>query len=115
VALLVSAPWVGWRKFGLLALSALDFTNVERRTCTSVHSERVSACGILVTLLLMVSGIACKRRAAQSDAVLAGACRRDGRGALSPAGRDRGAGAHGARDWGGELRARGGSCQIRCP
>jgi hypothetical protein len=31
VALVLAAPWVGWWTLGLLALSALNFINVERR------------------------------------------------------------------------------------
>jgi diguanylate cyclase (GGDEF)-like protein len=58
VALVLSAPWLGWWTLGLMALSALNFTNVERRIHTSAHPERVSVFAILVTLLLLGGGIA---------------------------------------------------------
>jgi diguanylate cyclase (GGDEF)-like protein len=58
VALVLSAPWIGWWTLGLFALSALNFTNVERRIHTSAHPERVSALGVIITMLLLGGGIA---------------------------------------------------------
>jgi hypothetical protein len=58
VALVISAPWIGWWTLGLLPLSALNFRNVERRIHTSAHPERVSVLGIMVTLLL-IAGTRC--------------------------------------------------------
>jgi diguanylate cyclase (GGDEF)-like protein len=58
VALLASAPWIGWWTLGLFAISALNFTNVERRIHTSAHPERVSVFAIIITLLLLGGGIA---------------------------------------------------------
>ena len=58
IALVISAPWIGWWTLGLLALSVLNFINVEHRIHTSAHPERVSAFAILVTLLLLVGGVA---------------------------------------------------------
>jgi diguanylate cyclase (GGDEF)-like protein len=58
VALLLSAPWIGWWTLGLMALSALNFANVERRIHTSAHPERVSVLAILITMLLLAGGIA---------------------------------------------------------
>jgi diguanylate cyclase (GGDEF)-like protein len=56
-ALVISAPWIGWWTLGLLALSMLNFLNVERRIHTSAHPERVSAFAILVTLALLGGGV----------------------------------------------------------
>jgi diguanylate cyclase (GGDEF)-like protein len=55
-ALLISTPWLGWWTFILLALSILNFVNVDRRMATSAHPERVSACAIVITLLLIATG-----------------------------------------------------------
>jgi hypothetical protein len=57
-ALLAAAPWVGWWTLALFALSGLNFLNVERRIHSSAHPERVSACAIVVTMLLIGAGIA---------------------------------------------------------
>jgi diguanylate cyclase (GGDEF)-like protein len=57
-ALVVSAPWIGWWTLGLFAASTLNFANVERRMGTSRRPERVSAGGVLVTMLLLSIGIA---------------------------------------------------------
>jgi diguanylate cyclase (GGDEF)-like protein len=57
-ALLLSAPWIGWWTLGLMALSALNFANVERRIHTSAHPERVSVLTIIITMLLLAGGIA---------------------------------------------------------
>ncbi len=57
-ALLAAAPWVGWWTLALFALSSLNFLNVERRIHSSAHPERVSACAIVVTMLLIGAGIA---------------------------------------------------------
>jgi diguanylate cyclase (GGDEF)-like protein len=58
VALVLSAPWIGWWTLSLMVLSALNFMNVERRIHTSAHPERVSVFAIVVTMLLLAGGIA---------------------------------------------------------
>jgi diguanylate cyclase (GGDEF)-like protein len=58
LALLISAPWIGWWTLILLALCALNFWNVERRLHTSSHPERVSFTAIVLTLLLIGAGVA---------------------------------------------------------
>jgi diguanylate cyclase (GGDEF)-like protein len=58
VALIVSAPWLGWWTLILFALSALNFLNVDLRMPRSPHPERVSVCAILVTLGLLATGVA---------------------------------------------------------
>ncbi len=55
-ALLISTPWLGWWTFALLAVSILNFVNVDRRMSTSAHPERVSVCAIMITLLLIATG-----------------------------------------------------------
>jgi diguanylate cyclase (GGDEF)-like protein len=57
VALVLSAPWIGWWTLGLMALSAVNFMNVERRIHTSAHPERVSVFAIVITMLLLAGGI----------------------------------------------------------
>jgi diguanylate cyclase (GGDEF)-like protein len=57
LALLISAPWIGWWTLILFALSALNFLNVDRRLRTSAHPERVSACAIVITELLLAGGV----------------------------------------------------------
>jgi diguanylate cyclase (GGDEF)-like protein len=56
-ALVISAPWIGWWTLILFALSALNFINVDRRLRTSAHPERVSACAIVITELLLGGGV----------------------------------------------------------
>jgi diguanylate cyclase (GGDEF)-like protein len=56
-ALLAAAPWVGWWTLILFALAVLNFANVERRIDTSAHPERVSACAIVITMLLIGAGV----------------------------------------------------------
>ncbi len=58
LALLSAAPWLGWWTFILLALSVLNFVNVERRMATSARPERVSASAIVITMLLIATGVA---------------------------------------------------------
>ena len=58
VALVISAPWLGWWTLILFALSVLNFANVDRCLRKSAHPERVSACAILITMLLIGTGIA---------------------------------------------------------
>ncbi len=58
VALILSAPWLGWWTLILFALSALNFINVDLRMPKSAHPERVSVCAILVTLGLLATGVA---------------------------------------------------------
>jgi diguanylate cyclase (GGDEF)-like protein len=57
VALLISAPWIGWWTLILLSLCALNFLNVERRLHSSPHPERVSFTAIVITLLLISAGV----------------------------------------------------------
>jgi diguanylate cyclase (GGDEF)-like protein len=57
LALVISAPWIGWWTLILFALSALNFVNVDRRMRTSPHPERVSACAIVITELLLGGGV----------------------------------------------------------
>jgi diguanylate cyclase (GGDEF)-like protein len=57
LALLISAPWLGWWTFILFALSVANFLNVDRRMDRSEHPERVSICAILVTLALICAGV----------------------------------------------------------
>lgn len=57
LALIAAAPWFGWWTLGLFALSTLNFINVERRIHSSAHPERVSACAIVITMLLIGTGI----------------------------------------------------------
>ncbi len=56
-ALVISAPWLGWWTLILFALSVLNFANVDRRMPKSSHPERVSACAILITMLLIGVGV----------------------------------------------------------
>jgi diguanylate cyclase (GGDEF)-like protein len=58
LALIAIAPWVGWWTLVLFALSSLNFANVEWRIRSSPRPERVSAFAIVVTMLLIGSGIA---------------------------------------------------------
>ncbi len=57
VALIISAPWLGWWTLILFALSALNFVNVDMRLRKSAHPERVSVCAILVTMALIAAGV----------------------------------------------------------
>ncbi len=58
LALILSAPWLGWWTLILFALSALNFLNVDLRMPRSKHPERVSVCAILITLALLATGVA---------------------------------------------------------
>jgi diguanylate cyclase (GGDEF)-like protein len=58
VALVASAPWIGWWPLIPLALCGLNFWNVERRLPSSPHPERVSFTAIVLTLLLLGGGVA---------------------------------------------------------
>ncbi|HYM54235.1 MAG TPA: diguanylate cyclase, partial [Solirubrobacteraceae bacterium] len=58
VTLVISAPWLGWWTLILFGLSALNFLSIDRRMAGSAHPERVSACAILLTLLLIAAGVA---------------------------------------------------------
>ncbi|HYM53851.1 MAG TPA: diguanylate cyclase, partial [Solirubrobacteraceae bacterium] len=57
MALVISAPWLGWWTFILFALSTLNFANVGYRMDRSARPERVSVCAILITLLLIATGV----------------------------------------------------------
>jgi len=56
-ALVICAPWIGWWTLILFAASTLNFAIVERRIHTSSHPERVSATAIVITLLLIGTGV----------------------------------------------------------
>jgi diguanylate cyclase (GGDEF)-like protein len=56
LALVISAPWLGWWTFILFALALLNFLNVDRRIEKSAHPERVSVFAILITLTLIAAG-----------------------------------------------------------
>jgi diguanylate cyclase (GGDEF)-like protein len=57
LALVASAPWLGWWTLILFSLSALNFLTVERRMARSEHPERVSIQAIVVTEALIASGV----------------------------------------------------------
>lgn len=57
VALLIATPWLGWWTLILFGLSLLNFINVDRRMGRSAHPEIVSVSAILITLLLIASGV----------------------------------------------------------
>lgn len=57
LALLISAPWLGWWMFILFGLAVLTYLNVDRRMDTSAHPERVSICAILITMALIAAGV----------------------------------------------------------
>jgi len=57
VALVLSAPWLGWWTLILFLLSALNFFSVDRRMARSEHPERVSVQAILITMALIASGV----------------------------------------------------------
>jgi diguanylate cyclase (GGDEF)-like protein len=57
-ALIICAPWVGWWTLILFALSTLNFAVVERRIHSSSRPERVSAWAIVITMLLIATGVA---------------------------------------------------------
>jgi diguanylate cyclase (GGDEF)-like protein len=56
-ALVICAPWIGWWTLILFAASTLNFAIVERRIHKSSRPERVSAIAIVITLLLIGSGV----------------------------------------------------------
>jgi diguanylate cyclase (GGDEF)-like protein len=58
IALVISAPWIGWWTLILFALSALNFWHVDRTISKSAHPERVSATAIVITLLILSCGVA---------------------------------------------------------
>jgi diguanylate cyclase (GGDEF)-like protein len=57
LALIAAVPWFGWWTLLLFALSTLNFLNVERRIHSSAHPERVSALAIVITMLLIGTGV----------------------------------------------------------
>jgi diguanylate cyclase (GGDEF)-like protein len=57
LALVISAPWIGYWTLILFALSALNFWHVDRTISKSAHPERVSATAIVITLLLLSCGV----------------------------------------------------------
>ena len=58
IALVISAPWIGWWTLILFALSALNFWHVDRTIAKSANPERVSAIAIVITMLIIGAGIA---------------------------------------------------------
>jgi diguanylate cyclase (GGDEF)-like protein len=56
LALLISAPWLGWWMFILFAIAVVTYLNVDHRMDTSPHPERVSICAILITMALIAVG-----------------------------------------------------------
>jgi diguanylate cyclase (GGDEF)-like protein len=57
IALVISAPWIGWWTLLLFGLSALNFLHVDRRMRTSPHPERASVMAIVVTQILLGAGV----------------------------------------------------------
>ncbi len=57
-ALFLCAPWLGWWTIVLMVLSAINFLSVERRIHSSAHPERVSARGVIITMLILAGGVA---------------------------------------------------------
>ncbi|HTB69994.1 MAG TPA: diguanylate cyclase [Solirubrobacteraceae bacterium] len=57
LALALAAPWVGRWPLALFALALLNFVVVELRIRKSAHPERVSACAIVITMLLIGVGV----------------------------------------------------------
>ena len=94
-ALVISAPWIGWWTLILFAASALNFAIVERRIAQERPPRARERDRDRDHDADDRRGRRAQRRPAQPGAALDGAARGDGRGALSPAGRDRGAGADG--------------------
>ncbi len=58
VTLLISAPWLGWWTLILFALSALNLLTVDRRMDRSARPEWVSVDAIVITLVLLATGVA---------------------------------------------------------
>jgi diguanylate cyclase (GGDEF)-like protein len=58
IALVISAPWIGWWTLILFAASALNFAVVDWRIGKSPHPERVSAVAIVITMLIIGAGVA---------------------------------------------------------
>jgi diguanylate cyclase (GGDEF)-like protein len=56
LALLISAPWLGWWTFVLFVIAVITYLNVDHRMDTSPHPERVSICAILITMALIAAG-----------------------------------------------------------
>jgi hypothetical protein len=58
LALLASAPWVGWWVLIPFALTGANLITVERRLVRSEHPERVSAWAMVTTLATLALGVA---------------------------------------------------------
>jgi diguanylate cyclase (GGDEF)-like protein len=58
LTLLISAPWLGWWTLILFALSALNLLSVDRRMDHSARPEWVSVDAIVITLVLLATGVA---------------------------------------------------------
>jgi two-component system cell cycle response regulator len=57
VTLVLAAPWLGWWTLILFAASAANLLSVDHRMARSAHPERVSVGAILITLLLLATGV----------------------------------------------------------
>lgn len=58
VALLASAPWIGWGSLVLFALTAANFATLDKRLAKSERPERVSAFSMVYTMLIIATGVA---------------------------------------------------------
>jgi len=58
VALLASAPWIGWWVLIPFAITAVNLVTVERRLVRSARPERVSMWAMVTTLLTLAIGVA---------------------------------------------------------
>ncbi len=58
IALVISAPWLGWWTLALFAVSVVNFTIVELRIGKSSRPEYVSVTAILITMALLATGVA---------------------------------------------------------
>ena len=58
VTLLISAPWLGWWTLILFGLSAANLLSVDRRMARSARPEWVSVDAIVITLVLLATGVA---------------------------------------------------------
>jgi diguanylate cyclase (GGDEF)-like protein len=58
VALIASTPWLGWWTLILFALSTLNLLSVDLQLRKSSHPERVSVRAILITMVLIATGVA---------------------------------------------------------
>jgi two-component system cell cycle response regulator len=57
LTLVISTPWLGWWTLILFALSAMNLLSVDRRIARSSRPEWVSVNAILITLVLLATGV----------------------------------------------------------